>query len=181
MQGVNILNTNADSYLMEINSTISTSGNLHATVEAFEGDLYLEDFEPQTPFGRLMFPETSGAANQVVNISQQVQITDMEAFIRFNTWFALNDTLRLTVDGRTSVQPDGLDRNYGVDFKKTLEIKGLNLFEGTQVTGGEIVVEEDAEYNFVGTAEIPNQSIFTLDIVSLSSHPFAVLVTDNGM
>lgn len=164
MQGVNILETTADSYLMEINSTISTSGKLHATVEAFEADLYLEDFEPQTPFAKLMVPETSGAANQDVNITQQVEITDLDAFIRFNTWFTLNDTLRLTVDGRTSVQPDGLDRNYGVDFKKVLEIKGLNLFQGTEVTGGEIDLEPDAEYNFVGTAEIPNQSIFTLDI-----------------
>jgi hypothetical protein len=173
IQGVHVLDTTEDTYLMEINSTITTDGHLGATVKPFEGQMYLTDLEPKTPFAVVSFPQTSGDANQKVNVSQEMRITDMEAFTTFNTWFFVNETLRVTVEGDTDVRPDGLDRNYGVDFKKTVTIKGLNLFNGTEITDGKINLEQGADYNFVGTAEIPNQSVFTLDIGNATFRNFA--------
>ena len=153
---------------MQINSTITTDGSISAKVEPFEGDMYLEDLEPHTPFATVNFPATNGDKHQVVNVSQHMNIKDMDAFTTFNVWFAVNDTLRVTIDGHTKVQPSGLDRKYGVQFKKTLTIKGLNTFKGTTLPQdtAKISSDPDVNLNFNGTTVIPNQSVFTLDIVS---------------
>lgn len=167
IQGVHVLETQSESFVMEINSTITTKGGIKASVDAFEGEMYLEDYEPHVSFTNLQFPKTSNNKHQIVNISQPVQITDMDAFTRFNVWFHNNETLRVTVKGKTKVKPNGLARMSSVTFEKTLEIKGLNVFSGTQVTDGHISLEEDENgKNFNGTANIPNASHFTLDIVS---------------
>ncbi|KAI9171562.1 hypothetical protein HJFPF1_01048 [Paramyrothecium foliicola] len=171
IQGVNVLQTRSDAYLMEINSTITTDGKIKANIDPFEGVMYLEDLEGHTPFVSINFPATNGDKHQTVNVSQEVQITDMAAFTTFNTWFTNNETLRVTVEGKTHVKPSGLSRKYPVDFKKTLEINGLNLFAGTRVIEQEsnILSEPDErDRNFHGITEIPNHSVFTLDIGNVS-------------
>jgi len=169
IQGVHILDTETNSFLMEINSTITTKGGIKANVDGFEGEMYLEDYEPHTPFVTLKFPPTTNDKHQVVNTSQHIDIPDMDAFTRYNVWFHNNETLRVTLKGKTKVKPNGLDRKSSVDFKKTLEIKGLNVFAGTEVTEGHIGLQKDANgKNFNGTAKIPNASHFTLDIGNCS-------------
>lgn len=168
IQGVNIIDTTSDSYTMEINSTIETDGGIHADVDGFKGDLYLEDLEPHTPFATIDFPDTTADKHQVVNVTQEIKITNMDAFIDYNVWFVNNKTLKLTVEGKTKVKPSGLSRKYSVNFKKTLEVSALNLFDGTEVLDGIISLEPDDEgRNFHGRSKIPNASHFTLDIVCI--------------
>lgn len=170
IQGLNMLQTTSDKYLLEINSTITTDGSIKANIDSFEGEMYLEDYEPHTPFVAVQFPKTNANKHQEVNISQEITIADLEAFTRFNIWFHNNETLRVTVKGRTKVKPSGLSKKYGVNFKKTVTINGLNTFNGTEVTEGHISTElDDNGKNFNGTAKIPNASVFTLDIVSKNS------------
>jgi hypothetical protein len=167
IQGIHVINTKSEEYLIEINSTITTDGKIKANIDDFEGVLYLEDLEGHTPFVTINFPRTTGAKHQTVNVSQEIKITDMDAFTAFTTWFTNNETLRITVDGDTRVKPSGLSRKYGVDFKHTVELKGLHLFEGTRVLEKEshisLTPDEDGR-NFHGITEIPNRSVFTLDI-----------------
>ncbi|KAM4059707.1 hypothetical protein HRG_002666 [Hirsutella rhossiliensis] len=173
IQGVNVLQTKPDSFLMEINSTITTDGKIHADVDAFEGTMSL-DADNAKPFVTLQFPKTTADKFQTVNISQTVQIKDMEAFKEFNVAFFQQEKLRVRVQGKTRVQPKGLDRKYDVDFKKTLDINGLNLFKGTKVTDGTVdIMATKGKPNFRGTAEIPNNSHFTLDIGNATFTNFA--------
>ncbi|KAL7785065.1 hypothetical protein V8C43DRAFT_291664 [Trichoderma afarasin] len=165
IQGVNVLNAKPDSILLEINSTISTDGSIKANIDPFEGVMYLEDLPDHTPFLNVSFPATNGNKHQLVNISQEVQIQNPDAFNTFNIWFAANETLRVTVEGRTKVKPSGLSRKWGVTFKKTITMNGLNLFNGTTVTNGKIALTaKKGQPNFSATADIPNASYFTLDI-----------------
>jgi hypothetical protein len=169
IQGVNVLQTESNDYLIQINSTISTDGAIKADIDPFDGVMYLEDFEPHTPFTRLRMPKTNANKHQNVNVSEPISIDDHEAFDRFNIWFHNNETLRVTIEGKTKVQPHGLARKYSVKFKKTVTLNGLNNFAGTEVTDGHISLEEDDNgHNFNGTANIPNASHFTLDIGNVS-------------
>jgi hypothetical protein len=164
---VNVVNTKTDSVLLQVNSTITTDGSIKANIDAFDGVMYLEDLPAHTPFVNLSFPATNGDKHQVVNISQEVQIGDHDAFNTFNIWFAANKTLNITIEGRTKVKPSGLSTKFGVTFKKTILMNGLNLFNGTTVSGGKIsLTAKKGQPNFQATADIPNASYFTLDIVS---------------
>jgi len=167
IDGVNILETEPDNYRMEVNSTITTDGKIHADVDAFTGTMYLEGIEPRLAFATLDFPATTAEKHQTVNVSQHVTIADMDAFTTFNVWFTNNETVQISVEGDTKVKPQGLDRKYDVKFRKTLDVSGLNLFKGTEVLVDDAklsLTEDKAGKNFYGKADIPNASHFTLDI-----------------
>ena len=76
IQGVHVLETTSNSYLMEINSTITTKGGIKANVDPFEGEMYLEDYEPHVAFATLSFPKTNNNKHQIVNVSQHLTITE---------------------------------------------------------------------------------------------------------
>jgi hypothetical protein len=162
-------NTQESNFTMSVNSTIRTGKSSSATIEGFEGVMYLEDFEPKTPFARLNFPETTGEKLQVVNISQFTQIQDVEAFTRFNTWLLLNDSIRVTVEGDTKIHVKGLSKAYSINFKKIVTLQGLRNFEGTNVPYStvELTPDENGD-NFKGTVTIPNRSIVSFEIGNAS-------------
>lgn len=159
-------NTQSDNFTMSINSTIRLSSSTSATIDGFEGVMYLEDYEPHTPFASLAFPATTGAALQVVNISQFTPITNMEAFTRFNTWLLVNDSIRVTVEGNTNIHVSGISKAYPINFKKTVTMQGLQNFNGTVVPTSNVSLTADAEgNNFHGVVTVPNRSVVTFEIV----------------
>jgi hypothetical protein len=109
---------------MQVDSTIKTDGKVHATVKGFRGVMYLEDLEGHTPFASIDFPETTSAKESSVKVDQVVKVDNMDAFTTFNTWLLSNETLRMTIEGDTKVHVRGLSKEYGVTFKKTVDLKG---------------------------------------------------------
>lgn len=167
--GVNVLDTQAKTFTMEINSTIKTDGSIHANVDPFEGAMYLDALGESSTFSTVDFPKTNANKHQDIKVSQHIDIPNMDTFTTFNTWFVNNETLKITVDGHTKVKPSGLDRKSKVHFKKTVEVNGLNNLKGTTVPvkTAELSLTKDKDgNNFEGVAIIPNPSLFTLDIVS---------------
>lgn len=151
---------------MAINSTLRADDSIHAVIDPFEGVMFLEDWAPQTPFARLQFPQTTSASQSAVNLTQFVDILDMNAFTVFNTWVLVNQTLRVSVEGDTHLKVNGISRKYPVHFKKVVELKGLNNFNGTTVPESRVQLTPDANGdNFFGTVSIPNVSLLTFDIV----------------
>ncbi|KAK2005148.1 hypothetical protein LX36DRAFT_5339 [Colletotrichum falcatum] len=165
VDGIVISNTKPNSYNMAINSTLRSDGSVKATVEPFDGVMYLEDLEPHTPFVTLRFPETESVKLQTVNTSQPIEIADMAAFTTFNTWLQNNESVRVTVKGNTHIKVNGIARRYGVVFRNTMTLKGLNGFKGLNVTDSSISLTPDAlGNNFKGHVSIPNHSALTLEI-----------------
>ncbi|KAK1757836.1 hypothetical protein QBC47DRAFT_165948 [Echria macrotheca] len=180
IQGILITQTQAKELSMSINSTITTDGSVHANIAAFTGVMYLEDLESHTPFATINFPATTADALQTVNISQKLEITDMAALTTFNTWLLANESLRITTFGETTVKVKGIDRDYPVTFKKTITTPGLRGFNGTTVTDTVVTLQADERgNNFKGTANIPNYSIFTLEIGNATFHNY-LLGPDSG-
>jgi cytoskeletal protein RodZ len=169
-----ISNTQAKDMTMSINSTITTDGSVHATIDGFQGVMYLEDYEPHTPFATISFPQTTADALQTVNVSQVLPITDQVALTRFNTWLLANESLRVTVFGDTNVHVSGISRAYPITFKKTLTIPGLNKLAGTVVneTATSLLVMDALGNNFNGTAYIPNRSPVTFELGNVTFHNY---------
>lgn len=124
VDGITVTNTQAQNMTMAINSTIRTDGSVHATIDGFRGSMYLEDRLPHTPFAEIDFPQTTSAALQTVNVSQFLEIKDVEALTIFNTWLLANESLRVTLVGDTHVHVRGISRAYPVTFKKTITLPG---------------------------------------------------------
>lgn len=166
IQSIVVTQTQSDNYTMSINSTIHADDSIHAVIDGFEGVLYLEDWEPQTPFASLAFPQTTSAETTAVNLTQFTPVTDLNAFTVFNTWLLVNETLNLTVSGKTHVRVSGISKKYPVDFKHTINMPGLGNFNGTTTSNTSISITPDADgNNFFGTVTIPNRSFLTFEIV----------------
>lgn len=165
IEGIVVTNTQSQNFTMAINSTIRTDGSVKAVIAGFVGEMYLEDLLPHTPFAAISFPETTSDALQTVNVSQFIPITNMAAFTTFNTWLLHNTTLRVTVAGNTNIQVHGISKNYPVTFSKTIEMPGLQNFDGSNVTDSTISLEADKNGdNFRGFVTIPNRSLVTFEI-----------------
>ncbi|KAK2592840.1 hypothetical protein QQS21_009443 [Conoideocrella luteorostrata] len=175
IEGVNILQSQPNKFLMQINSTIKTDGTVKADIDPFVGNLTLLDIPNARPFVQLNFPQTNANKFQTVNVSQEVNITDMEAFNEFNKYFFQNETLRVSIHGKTQVQPAGLSKKYDVDFYKEVTFKGLNKLNGTTLTDMKITVgaAQDGIPNFNATATITNPSYYTVDIGNATFNNFA--------
>ncbi|KAK0656865.1 hypothetical protein B0T16DRAFT_318941 [Cercophora newfieldiana] len=165
IQGIIVSRTESNSLDMAINSTITTDGKVHANIDGFTGVMYLEDLEGHVPFASINFPPTTADALQTVNVSQKLEITNMEALTTFNTWLLTKDEVRITTYGETHVHVKGISRKYPVTFKKTITTPGLRGFDGTTVYDTSISLQPDARgNNFKGLTTIPNRSVFTLEI-----------------
>ena len=125
VDGILITNTESQNYTMSINSTIEAHSPVKAVISPFKGQMFLEDFQPHTPFVEIDFPETTSDPNQKVNVTQFVSITNMEAFTIFNTWLLVNESLRVTVSGKTQVKVKGISKKFNVDFTKTITMPGM--------------------------------------------------------
>jgi len=173
IQGVNVLDSTPDQYLMQINSTIETDGTVHADIDPFEGKMYLDDVKDAPAFATLQFPPTNADKHQNVNISQTVKVDDLEAFKQFNIAFFKSQNLTVRIAGKTKIQPAGLNRKYDVDFTKYQTINGLNLLQGTKVKDAKVNLTALTGENFKGVAEITNPSHFTLDLGNVTFANFA--------
>ncbi|KAF3769339.1 hypothetical protein M406DRAFT_321256 [Cryphonectria parasitica EP155] len=169
IQGISVTQTQSTNFTMSINSTVEADDSIHAVIAAFEGDMYLEDWAPQTPFARISFPQTTSASKTAVNVTQFTQILDMNAFTVFNEWLLVNATVNVTVAGDTTVQVSGISKKYPVSFKKTVSMPGLSNFNGTTVPNSTVSLTADAlGDNFHGTVIIPNRSLVTFEIGNTS-------------
>lgn len=169
IDGIIVSKTEPEKYNMAVNSTITTDGSVHADIEPFTGIMYLEDLEPHEAFASIDFPATTSAKYTEVNVSQPVEVTNMKAFTTFNTWLLANETLKLTIEGDTKVRVKGISKSFGVTFKKTVDLKGLNGFHGLEVTSANIDIAA-MKNNFNGTVDVPNASILTIDIGNTTFH-----------
>ncbi|KAI1376353.1 hypothetical protein F4677DRAFT_89314 [Hypoxylon crocopeplum] len=162
IDGIIITNVQTNSLNMAINSTITTDGSTHATIDSFEGTMYLADVNPPLAFARINFPETTSDALQTVNVSQQIPISDQNAFTTFNTYLIQRESVSVLINGDTYVHVSGISRAYSVTFSKTVSLKGLNGFRGLDVTNPHVNIQQSNNFN--ATAHIPNPSVLTLDI-----------------
>jgi competence protein ComGC len=173
IEGIRVTNTQTQNFTMSINSTIHSDGSVKATIDGFTGDMYLEDLQPHTPFASVTFPETTSDAIQIVNVTQFTPITNMDAFTTFNTWLLHNKTLRVTVKGDTYIHVSGIAKAFPVSFSKTVEMPGLNNFDGTSASEARISQQADANGdNFHGFASIPNPSLVTFEIGNVTFDTF---------
>lgn len=157
----------ADNFTMAINSTLRVDSSISAVIDAFDGNMYLEDWPPQTPFLRIAFPQVTSASETAVNITQFTEILDHHAFDVFNTWLLANESVNVSVEGDTHIRVSGVSKKFPVHFKKIIETPGLGNLNGTTVPESKISLTSDAQGdNFFGTVSIPNRSFLSFELVS---------------
>ncbi|KAK8125348.1 uncharacterized protein PG998_001107 [Apiospora kogelbergensis] len=152
----------SDSFHMAINSTILADNGVHATIRAFEGNMYLlsDGVSPDAaahPFAKFGFPEVESSAAVVVNVSQKVAVEDVDSLVAFNEQLLSQEFVNVRVEGDTQIRVAGIARDY-----PDVQLKAFNGFAGISVSN--INVSLASINNFNGTVHIPNPTVFTFEI-----------------
>ncbi|KAI0874123.1 hypothetical protein GGS24DRAFT_516901 [Hypoxylon argillaceum] len=163
IDGISITDTQPESLVLAINSTIKADDSVHATINPFRGTLYLADVDPPLAFAYVDFPQTTSSSLQAVNVTQEMRILDVGNLTAFTTALLSNDFVSVQVKGDTHIHVRGISRAYSATFDKTVTLKGLNNFEGLSISDPSISALSPTN-NFNGTAHIPNQSVLVLEI-----------------
>ncbi|KAF2968729.1 hypothetical protein GQX73_g4812 [Xylaria multiplex] len=163
IDGISVRNTQTNSFVMAINSTIEADDSVYATIDAFEGTLYLADVDPPLAFAQIEFPRTTSSAMQTINVTQEIQISDQNPLTAFNTALLSSASVKVQIKGNTHIHVQGISRSFPAIFDKTVTLTGLNNFDGLSISDPSINAIS-ATNNFNGTVHIPNPSVLTLEI-----------------
>ncbi|KAM7193465.1 Protein of unknown function (DUF3712) domain containing protein [Naviculisporaceae sp. PSN 640] len=163
IESIVMTNSEPNKFTMSVNSVIKSDGKVHATIEPFTGQMYVEGDD--RAFAAVDFPETTSDAFQTVNVTQETNIEDLEAFTDFNKKLLQSTDFQIKVSGDTGIHVKGIDRRYPVTFRKTITLAGLQTFEGTEVFDSELSVKGYPDgTNFKGQTRIPNRSVVTFEV-----------------
>ncbi len=131
VDSIKVTNTKTNEVTLEIDAWIEASDSIHATIDAFTADMYLEDKkydvdgeQRHVPFAQLDMPHTKTGIS-IVNVTQTIDVSGdhMQAFVDYNIELLSKESIRMTVKGQTNVRVKGL-KTESVNFKKTIELKG---------------------------------------------------------
>ncbi|PSN63454.1 hypothetical protein BS50DRAFT_113493 [Corynespora cassiicola Philippines] len=159
-----VTNPSPNGIHLKLASVARSSSSFHPRLGAFQAALSLEG---QEPFIHIDIPSVKANAVTDINLEQDVQFANLDAFIEYNKVVMGSETFQVHLDGKTTVHLSGLP-TMDVDYNKVLTMKGLNKLKGLNITdlrilSGRNEILPDGS-NMVGTVVIPNPSVMTIEL-----------------
>ncbi|KAI4266144.1 MAG: hypothetical protein LQ337_008883 [Flavoplaca oasis] len=163
IQSLTLSNPTPNSFHLQQTAKLTNHNRYHPRLDAFNASLSVGGAEAK-PYAYIELPAVHATETTYTNIDQEVQITDMDAFIDYNTQLLTQESVDLVVKGRTKLHEGRLPATT-VDFEKTITMKGLNSLSTLTIPTFRILLTPTpAGTNMLGTVSIPNPSILTLSM-----------------
>jgi len=105
--------------------TISESNDtFHPTLSTYNASLFLEDTEPNIiPFGYIQVPETHVLHEKYIIVDQDMEVANMDQFIKYNKLLLTSETYRVAIRGVTEVHEEAFPPAK-VNFNKVVTSPG---------------------------------------------------------
>ncbi|KAL9584810.1 MAG: hypothetical protein Q9212_001893 [Teloschistes hypoglaucus] len=161
IQSLTLSNPAPNSFHLEQTAKLTNPSKYHPNLERFNASLAVGS-SPDKPYAYVELPAVHATKETTTHVDQELQITDMDAFINYNTQLLTKESVDLVVKGRTKLHEMRLPTTT-VDYHKTITMRGLNGLAGFNVTSFSIkLVPEPDGANMIGTVLIPNPSVMTI-------------------
>lgn len=121
-----ISNPGPNSFHLNQTQVLSSKSSFHPTIYAFSAAISLLG-TAYAPFGHVQVPRVKADDGAVVQIDQQVKLSNESAFGDFAKAVLLNEEFELNVFGRPGLRQGGL-RRIEVEYNKNVSMKGEFLF-----------------------------------------------------
>lgn len=113
-----------DSVHLHMVSISHSNSSYHATIQGFNGSLFLEDTEPNIiPFAYIQIPTTQSLSTKYIVIDQTLNIANMDQFIAYNKLILTSQNYRVAFRGKTTIN-EGAYPAAHVDFNKVVTSPG---------------------------------------------------------
>ncbi|KAL8774247.1 MAG: hypothetical protein Q9209_000998 [Squamulea sp. 1 TL-2023] len=191
IQSLELSNPTANSFHLKQTAKLTNHNKYHPRLDAFNASLSVGGAEDR-PYAYVELPKVHATETTYTHVDQEVQITDMDAFIDYNTQLLTKESVDLVVKGRTKLHQMRLPATT-VDYHKTISMKGirhpyldtcpylakliqttgLNGLSGFNVTSFSIkLIPEPDGANMVGEVLIPNPSVLTISMGNVTFNNF---------
>ncbi|KAL8788554.1 MAG: hypothetical protein Q9213_001627 [Squamulea squamosa] len=171
IQSLELSNPTANSFHLKQTAKLTNHNKYHPRLDAFNASLSVGGAEDK-PYAYIQLPEVHATETTYTHVDQEVQITDMDAFIDYNTQLLTKESVDLVVRGRTKLHEMRLPVTT-VDYHKTIHMKGLNGLSGFNVTSFSIKLTPEPDgANMVGEVLIPNPSVLTISMGNVTFNNF---------
>ncbi|KAI4194170.1 MAG: hypothetical protein LQ346_003750 [Caloplaca aetnensis] len=163
IQSLTLSNPTPTSFHLEQDALLTNHNKYHPRLDAFNASLSVGGGAGEDkPYAYVQLPAVHATETATTHVDQDVQITDMDAFVDYNTQLLTKESVDLVVNGRTKLHEMRFPVTT-VDYHKTITMKGLNGLAGFDITSFSIKLLPDPDgANMVGTVYIPNPSVLTI-------------------
>lgn len=181
IQSLTLSDPTPESFHLEQTAIVGNDNAYHPRLDAFNVSLSVDGPEPR-PYAYVELPALHATRKATAYFNQTVQITDLDAFMNYNSITLNDEEVKVAVRGRTALHEMRFPTTT-VNYNKVVSLKGnllscewnflltecppgLNGFHGFNVTSFEIKLEAEPDgTNMIGTVYIPNPSVMTLSFV----------------
>ena len=113
---------------MDQTAEIGNDSKYHPNLDAFNVSLSIDGSD--TPYAYITLPAVHATKTATTHVDQDVQITDVDEFARYNALVMGSEEVKLAVKGRTALHEMQYQETT-VDYRKMVTMKGAH-FEFTQ-------------------------------------------------
>ncbi|KAL4780816.1 hypothetical protein BJX76DRAFT_33699 [Aspergillus varians] len=153
-----------DGFHLNQRQVIGSSSAWKPKIFAFDADVSLLG---SSKFATVRVPDTRGRDGYVVNIDQRLNLTNAEEFSGFSTAVIMSEEFKMNIYGEPGLKLGALPK-VGIDYNKTVTMKGLNKLSGFAIETLNIQTNRTDGNNANGTVLIPNPSVLTLSMGNLT-------------
>ncbi|KAL8966197.1 MAG: hypothetical protein Q9183_003479 [Haloplaca sp. 2 TL-2023] len=122
IQSLTLSDPKPNSFHLKQTAILENHSNYHPRLDAFNASLSVDGAEDK-PYAFIELPAVHATETATTMIDQDVEITDMEAFIGYNIQLVTKESVDLVVKGRTDLHQTALPTTT-VDYDKTITLPG---------------------------------------------------------
>lgn len=121
IQSLTLSNPTPTSFHLEQDALLTNHNTYHPRLDAFNASLSVGGSDK--PYAYIQLPAVHANETTTTHVDQEVQITDMNAFVDYNTQLLTKGSVDLVVKGRTKLHEMRFPVTT-VDYRKTGTMKG---------------------------------------------------------
>ncbi len=126
IQSLTLSNPTPTSFHLEQDALLTNHNKYHPRLDAFNASLSVGGGAGEDkPYAYVQLPAVHATETTTTHVDQDVQITDMDAFVEYNTQLLTKESVDLVIKGRTKLH-EGRFPVTTVDYHKTVTMKGIN-------------------------------------------------------
>jgi len=170
VDGIAITAPGNDHFTLDMNSTVHSHAPLSAKFSPQTFEMYLPPSDGQeiVPFMTLAVGELAVEDTFTINVTDvSTDVLNADAYLAFASQVLGKETLELGIRSNPTLNVGSI--HFGVDYQKTVTLRGLNGLKGIELFNATILDEplEDGT-NMMVQGMIPNPSSFILQVGDLT-------------
>ena len=162
-------NPSSNGFHLFQNASITNTAPYHPQLDGFNATIALGGGKP---YATISIAHLHAAAHTTTVVDQDVAITDLDAFTKYNIAVLNQEDVAMDINGKTKMHEMAFPTTE-ISYDKSTSVKGLNKLTGFKILDFNILILPEADgSNMIGNVSIPNPTIMSLTMGNVTFFTF---------